>query len=136
VNIFTLLKKKRNEVKVMNIKLKELQDEILQSMVDQGIPSCASSGHTFTVREKCKMKSATAKTFLLQVKDFFHIADDAMDEFVTMVDNKRKSEAEIITALECKTLRKRVEHEEGSGSSGNTIGISPLMSSTIDDMYS
>jgi hypothetical protein len=49
VQILDLLKKKRAEVKTMNTSLKELSDEILEAMIQEGIPSCASLGHTFTV---------------------------------------------------------------------------------------
>ncbi len=55
------------------------------------------------------MKSATAKSFLIQVKEFFSIADEAMDEFVVIADNKRKAEGEVITALECKSIKKSAD---------------------------
>ena len=136
VQILSLLKKKRAEVKTMNDSLKELSEEILEAMIEQNIPSCASSGHTFLVKEKCKMKSATAKSFLIQVKEFFHIADEAMDEFVIIADNKRKAEGEVVNTLECKSAKKSANQKEGDASSDDILsGHSPLMSSTMDSLY-
>ena len=136
VDILSRLKKKRNDIKTLNTSLKLLGDDILDSMLQQRIPSCASSGYTFVVKEKAKMKSATAKTFLTQVKDYFKIGDDAMTEFVTNMDMKRKAEAEVFTALECKTCKKKGDQEDAASSDIGIDDNTPTLSSTIDDMYS
>ena len=133
VQILDLLKKKRTEVKTMNTSLKELADEILSGMINEGIPRCASSGHEFTVKEKSKMKSATARNVLVQLKEFFHLKDEEMENFMCMVDNKRKKEAEIITELECKAVKKAADQKGGDD---DVIGVSPLLSKAMDDMYS
>ena len=135
VEILSLLKKKRAEIKTMNTRIKEISDEILEAMVEQNIPSCASSGHTFTLRERCKMKSATAKSFLIQVKEFFRIKDEDMDEFVIQADNKRKAEGEVITALECKSVKKSADQKGGDASDGIFSGHSPSMSKAADSLY-
>ena len=111
--------------------LKELSEEILESMILQKIPSCASSGHHFTVKEKCKMKSATAKSFLIQVKEFFSIADEAMDEFVVIADNKRKAEGEVITALECKSVKKSADQTGGDASTVHVVDFKQTEMSTL-----
>lgn len=134
IDISNLLKKKRAEVKTMNTRMKEISDDILSTMVENDIPSCVSSEHTFSIKEKCKMKSATAKNLLLQIKDFFHLEDYRMKSFIDMTEEKRRSEAEHITALECKALKKSAD-AEGDASS-DILGVSPLLSKTMDDMYS
>ena len=137
VEILSLLKKKRTEVKTMNDSLKELSEDILDGMVEQNIPSCASSGHFFTVKEKCKMKSATAKSFLVQVKEFFNLKDEDMDEFMILADKKRKAEGEVINTLECKSVKKSADQRAGDDASDDIFsGHSPSMSSAADSLYS
>ena len=135
VQLLTLLKKKKGELKTMSTALRDLSDNILDRMIDQNIPHCSSSGHTFTVREKSKLKSATAKNVLVQVQEFFQLSDAEMERFVTMADSKRKAEAELITSLECKSLKKKADQEEDRSSIDDIEGISSVMSSAIDDMY-
>lgn len=129
VSLLTMIKKKREDVKTLSGTLKALSDDILHEMEDQNIPSCASMGYTFTVKEKTKMKSATAKSFLDHVKSHFNISDLAMNEFMDKVENQRREEAEVVTLLECRTQRAKKSAEE-------TDGGSSAFSSTVDDMYS
>jgi hypothetical protein len=79
------------------------------------------------------MKSATARNVLVQIKEFFHLKDEEMDNFMCMVDHERKKEAEIITELECKALKKTADQ---GGRDDDIIGVSPLMSRAMDDIYS
>ena len=136
VALLALSKKKRDELKTLNTNLKALGDDIMHNMLEQRIPSCASLGYTFSVKEKAKMKSATAKSFMVQVKNYFNISDNLMSEFMTNMDNKRKAEAEVVTSLECKSAKRNAAQDgpdsEASGESSST----PTLSSTIDDMYS
>jgi hypothetical protein len=129
VSLLNVLKKKREDVKTLAGSLKGLSDEIMHGMEEQNIPSCASSGYTFTVKEKTKMKSATAKTFLVHVKDFFNISDLAMADFMEKVETQRREEAEIVTTLECRTQRTKKQADAPDGDAST-------FSSTVDDMYS
>lgn len=138
VSLLTLIKKKREEVKTLNASLKALSDDILENMTQQNVPSCVSMGYTFSVKEKTKMKSATAKTFLAQVKEYFNISDIVMANFEKQVEERRRAEAELVTTLECKSQQKRAPKNsaatEGSLDDSNTDA--PSLSNTIDEMYS
>lgn len=134
VSLLNVIKKKREDLKTLSGSLKGLSDDIMHEMEEQNIPSCASSGYTFTVKEKTKMKSATAKTFLVHVKDFFNISDLAMAEFMEKVEAQRRDEAEVFTALECRT--QRAKKQDADGNIGGGDGDQSNFSSTVDDMYS
>jgi len=136
VALLALCKKKRDELKTHNTTLKGLGDDIMHNMLEQHIPSCASMGYTFSVKEKAKMKSATAKSFMTQVQNYFNISDDVMSEFMTNMDSKRKAEAEVVSTLECKSAKRNANQDgEASETSGDNSSA-PTLSSTIDDMYS
>lgn len=126
------MKKKRAEVKAINIHIKQVSDDILSTMVKNDIPSCVSSDHTFSIKERCKMKSATAKNILLQIKEFFKLEDHRMKAFVASTEEKRRSEAEHITTLECKAVNKNADL---LNTSSDILGVSPLLSRTMDEMY-
>lgn len=128
VSILAITKKKREEIKTLSGSLKALGDDIMQEMSDQRIPSCASMGYTFTVKEKTKMKAATAKTFLVHVKEYFNISDVAMTEFMEKVEAQRQNDAEIVTTLECRTQRAK--------KTADTESSATAFSSTVDDVYS
>ena len=132
VNLMAVRKRQRDETKILNQKLKALGDDILESMREHQIPSCVSQGYNFAVKDKTKMKSATAKTFLVQVKDYFKIPDETMALFVDQVNAKRKSEAEIVTTLECKAVKKST-HGSETDATPPPAGVS--LSTAIDDMY-
>jgi hypothetical protein len=151
VMVMNQVKKKRDEVKTMSASLKSLTDEILQTMVDQNVPSCASLGYTFAVKEKPKMKSATAKVYLGLVKDYFKIPESAMTEFVQNIETRRREECEYLTTLECKAAssarRGAAPHPaaaaaaaaadaESSIGDGDGAGGGGSMSATLEDMYS
>ncbi len=135
VSLLNVIKKKRDDLKTLAGSLKGLSDEIMKQMEDQNIPSCASSGYTFTVKEKTKMKSATAKSFLVHVKDFFNISDLAMADFVEKVEAQRREEAEVVTTLECRTQRAK-KQTDAPGGGGDASSSPTTFSSTVDDMYS
>lgn len=138
VALLSLTKKKREELKTMSTTLKGLGDDILGDMQEQNIPSCASMGYTFTVKDKTKMKSATAKSFLGQVKEYFNITDDAMESFMHKVDTKRKAEAEIIPTLECKPVKAAAAAATSADDAVSEVSeeTAPTLSGTIDEMYS
>jgi hypothetical protein len=142
VALLGLIKKRREDLKTMTTTLKSLSDDILDTMQEQNIPSCVSQGYTFTVKDKAKMKSATAKSFLVQVKEHFRISDDAMAEFVEKSDRKRKQEAEHISILECKAAKKEKPNETNIPQNASSdhalenLDMAPTLSGTIDDMYS
>lgn len=126
LTLLNVLKRQRNEVKTLNQKLKALSDDILETMKEHHIPTCSSQGFVFSLKNKTKMKAATAKTFLVQVKDFFRINDEDMASFVDMVNARRRADAESITALECKPLKASADVEPPAVAT---------LSTAIDDMY-
>ena len=153
VAVMNQTKKKRDELKTLTASLKSLTDEILQTMIDQQVPSCASLGYTFSVKEKPKMKSATAKVYLGLVKDYFKIPETAMTQFVEMVETKRRDECEYVSTLECKAASARRAAAaaaaaggataEGSvaamadedGGLGGAGGGAASLSTSLEDMY-
>lgn len=135
VALLSLIKKRREDLKTMSGSLKKLSDDIMHTMMEQHIPSCASLGYTFFVKDKAKMKSATAKSFLVQVKEYFKISDHLMAEFVEKTEQKRKAEAEYISTLECKAAKKDKASDDISTTT-STENAPPTLSGTIDEMYS
>lgn len=136
VALLSLMKKKREELKTMSGSLKQLSDDIMHSMMEQHIPSCASLGYTFFVKDKAKMKSATAKSFLGQVKEHFKISDHLMAEFVEKTEQKRKAEAEYISILECKAAKKDKAASDDTSTTTASMENAPTLSGTLDEMYS
>lgn len=134
VSLLTIIKKKREEVKTLGATLKGMSDDIMSEMEDQNIPSCASMGYTFTVKEKTRMKSATAKIFLVHVKEHFNISDLAMAEFMEKIEHQRREEAEVVTTLECRSQRTKKNADDASSAAAG--GESSYLSSTVDEMYS
>lgn len=135
VSLLTLIKKKREEMKTLNSSLKAMGEDIMHSMSEQNIPSCVSMGYTFSVKEKAKMKSATAKSFMNHVQQYFKISEPAMAEFVEIMNRRRRDEAEIITTLECKTQQKKRSPEPSDSIMEDGGNDTPSLSTTIDDMY-
>lgn len=68
MNILTQLKQKREKARDVNAQLQRYADDIMHTMQENNIPSCSSMGYTFSVKPKIKMRSATARRFLQEVK--------------------------------------------------------------------
>jgi hypothetical protein len=151
VGVLTQLKKKREEAKALNETLKQQADDILLTMQEHHIPTCFSMGYTFAVKEKVKMRSATAKNFLQQVKSYFNISDDVMAQFMDHVDGRRRRDAQYLTTLECKTAKPPKAQSgndaanatapssstpDAAGAGVTTPGTASSLSGAIDEIYS
>lgn len=134
VALLGVMKKKKEDLKELSTSLKGLSDDIRENMMANNIPSCSSAGYTFSVREKTKMKSATAKSFLVGVKDFFRISDDDMAKFMDIVETRRRQNAEIVEILECKAVKKK-DTTNGEDMVTEDITEPPTLTQSIDDIY-
>lgn len=153
VAIMTRLKQRREETREMNAELQRHADDIMHTMQENNIPSCFSMGYTFTVKSKLKMRSATARSFLQEVKTFFRLSDDVMDQFVDHVNARRERDGREIVTLECK-VAKQPAVAAGAKPTATTAttstdtsaaaasaaaaggGSASSLSGAIDDMYS
>ncbi len=137
VALLGVIKSKKNDLKELSTTLKNLADEIRENMMNNNIPSCSSAGYTFSVKEKTKMKSASAKTFLVGVKEFFRISDEDMAKFMDVVETRRRQSAEVVEVLECKAAKKKkdAEHENENELVAGDISDAPTLTQSIDDIY-
>lgn len=153
VAILTQLKHKREEVRDMNAQLQRHSDDIMHTMQENNIPSCFSMGYTFSVKSKVKMRSATARSFLQEIKGFFRISDDVMDQFVDHVNARRERDARHIVTLECKLAKQpptasnpSAGPNPGGAAAANPGGVASAaaagggsassLSGAMDEMYS
>lgn len=134
VTLLGLVKDKREELKKFNASLAVLRDDIMKIMIQRGLPECHAGGYKFVVKEKTKMKSATAKSFLMHVKDFFKIPDNHMASFMDKMEARRQREAQVISTLDCKPIKSPKENENGNGNGEDEVV--PALSQSIDDLFS
>lgn len=131
------IKKQKEDVKKANASLHVLKEDIMDRMVEQGLSTCKSSGYKFTVKEKTKMKSATAKAFLVHVKDYFKISDSQMASFMDKVEAERKADAMVIATLDAKPIkRKSSDQSDGDDDDATTAAPTTSLSHSLDDIYS
>jgi hypothetical protein len=134
--VATKLKAKREETKQLNSLLKMQEEEILVTMQQKQIPKCYSMGHTFTVKERQRKPSATAKNCLRQVQEYFKLSEQQMNQFRRYVDEIRNEHVKRDTVLECKETKNK-DSSSSSESTGTlpTAGGGDTLSTAIEDMY-
>lgn len=131
------IKQLKAQVKVASENARQTSDRIVKYMETGNIYSCRAGDLCFTIEEKKKMPSLSAKKTLEKVRSHFSIDDAAMNDFVQELNQEREEACQTTKCLKQKSVSKAQKNSPPPPATlpPPSVDGEESMASTLDSIY-